>query len=366
MFPDKDMSLITFNPVVGYFITMNPGYAGRQELPENLKVQFRGVCMMVPDRREIMKTFLATSGYTTNEDLATKFNIVYRQCEEQLSKQRHYDFGLRNIKSVLRQAGNILREEMERCTAKGITPDLKIIEEQLMYKALKDMNLSKLVKDDVKLFESLLDDVFVNFLKKNEPNKVILTNVELVLKEYSLISYGYNAMDSNKSDAWLTKILQLYDTNCVRHSIMLVGPTGAGKSTIIHALTNAMTRVSETTRKNDKEIWKLERLNPRSITQDQLYGERDADSGDFYPGVFSTIWKEVNTKKPKSVQTWMVCDGPVDAIWVEDLNTVMDDNKILTLANNERIPMSDNVKLIFENESLKNASPATVSRAGIV
>jgi len=82
--------------------------------------------------------------------------------------------------------------------------------------------------------------------------------------------------------------------------------------------------------------------------------------------VFSTIWKEVNQRKPKNVISWMICDGPVDAIWVEDLNTVMDDNKILTLANNERIPMSDNVKLFFENESLKNASPATVSRAGIV
>lgn len=233
------------------------------------------------------------------------------------------------------------------------------LEEKLMYKALKDMNLSKLVKDDVKLFESLLDDVFVNQSKKNEPNKKVLENVESIIKEMSLISYGLA-----NADPWLTKITQLYDTNCVRHSFMLVGPTGSGKSQIINILTSALTKWSE--QKGDKELWKIERLNPRSITQDQLYGERDLDTGDFYPGVFSTIWKEVNTKKPKSLISWMVCDGPVDAIWVEDLNTVMDDNKILTLANNERIPMSDNVKLVFENESLKNASPATVSRAGIV
>lgn len=98
---------ISLTPSVGVFVTMNPGYAGRTELPENLKALFRPCAMVVPDFELICEIMLVAEGFQEARILASKFITLYTLCKELLSKQDHYDWGLRAIKSVLVVAGSL-------------------------------------------------------------------------------------------------------------------------------------------------------------------------------------------------------------------------------------------------------------------
>lgn len=222
-----DPAPIALHPDVGYFITMNPGYQGRQELPENLKALFRGVAMMVPDREIIIKVRLCAVGYDSFAELARKFKTLYAVCEEQLSKQRHYDFGLRNILSVLRTAGATKRA------------NLLANEEVLLMTTLRDMNLSKLVAPDIPIFLSMLRDIFSGVVdsggSSNKHGDMVRVINETLAKTYRVAR-----------STWTAKVLQLLETLLVRHGIMLVGPAGAGKSEICRTLQASLSAHTKT------------------------------------------------------------------------------------------------------------------------
>lgn len=148
MFSFMDSEDILIRVTTGFFITMNPGYAGRTELPENLKALFRSCAMVVPDIVKICENMLMSEGFTSAKELSKKFMCLYDLSKSLLSKQIHYDWGLRAVKSVLRQAGGLKRAE----------PD--ILEDIILKRGLKDFNWPKIVVDDRNIFDGLIRDLF--------------------------------------------------------------------------------------------------------------------------------------------------------------------------------------------------------------
>uniref|UniRef100_A0A4X2LFE0 Dynein axonemal heavy chain 17 n=1 Tax=Vombatus ursinus TaxID=29139 RepID=A0A4X2LFE0_VOMUR len=326
---------IKLNPSVGIFITMNPGYAGRAELPENLKALFRPCAMVVPDFEMICEIMLVAEGFIEARLLAKKFITLYQLCKELLSKQDHYDWGLRAIKSVLVVAGSLKRGDPDRP------------EDQVLMRSLRDFNIPKITTDDMPVFMGLIGDLFPAL---DIPRKRDL-DFEGFVKQAVL------ELKLQAEDNFVLKVVQLEELLAVRHSVFVVGNAGTGKSQVLRSLHKTYQNMKR------RPVWTD--LNPKAVTNDELFGIINPATREWKDGLFSSILRElanITHDGPK----WILLDGDIDPMWIESLNTVMDDNKVLTLASNERISLNPTMRLLFEVNHLRTATPATVSRAGIL
>jgi len=169
---------------------MNPGYSGRSELPDNLKSLMRNISVMVPDYHSIAENTLMSDGFERATELSKKFIYLYNLMRQQFSKMEHYDFGLRSMKSVLRNAG-ILRRKIEN----------KEKDEQLiLLEAIRTMNESKLTSPDKSLFDELLKDLF-------KEKALLEQDVNCTLQEH--IKSAFDSRNYLPNEVLITKCLQM-------------------------------------------------------------------------------------------------------------------------------------------------------------
>ncbi len=303
---DKDIPL---DPNSGIFVTMNPagkGYGGRQKLPDNLKQLFRPVAMSKPDNDIIAEVSLYAEGFKDAKIIGQKLVNVFNLSARLLTTQQHYDWGLRALKTVLKGCGNMLKMD------KKANPGQKVNELDIVVRALRLNTLSKLTYGDSIRFDTLVKDVFPSIVFNNEGYEE--------LKEALRASFTTLGFIINENQ--VKKAIELYEQLQQRMGVVIVGPSGSGKTTLFTILKHALVSMGKTVKQHT--------MNPKAIPRTQLLGHIDLDTREWTNGVLTVAALEA-VDQPGEVNTWIVCDGDIDPEWVESLNSVLDDNRLLTL-----------------------------------
>jgi len=320
------------------FITMYQDYERAVDLPESLRSLFRPCAMVEPDFDHIAEVLLVSQGFARGKSMAKKCVLLFNMSENVLTSQHHYDWKLRGLKTAILVAGSNLRSQLD--------PD----EEQVLYMVLRDFSLARLASDDVLVFLNLLTGIF--------PNVDVNASLQHQTDFKEMMAKSCTEQELQPSEGFLLKTLQLRQVLSVRWAAYVLGPASCGKSAMLRTLCKVQNLAGERTT--------IACLNPKAISRNELFGHLQAESGKWKDGILTHAFRNFADHRGTADCQILILDGDIDPEWIESMNTVLDENKTLTLASGERIALTPSMRLVFESASMHFASPGTVSRGGVV
>ncbi|CCH61061.1 hypothetical protein TBLA_0D05690 [Henningerozyma blattae CBS 6284] len=329
----------SIHPNSGIIITLNPSYAGRSELPENLRKKFIEFSFQKPDKVVIAENILRIEGINNIDNLAANTVLFLDNMTNDCTPQKHYDFGLRSLKSIISTCTTLYSELNDVnlalvCSLQRILLPRLTIQDTECY----NKNLNTIFPRKITTLP-FLNDFYLESLRNSISNFVLSTSDELEIKCHQFI----NIQESQKA-------------------VICTGPTGVGKTATIKASLMAIEDASGIT--ND-----VFTIDTKTLNKKELYGFVNPITLEWKDGLFTSIVRKAyqdSYSKDIRKNTWIIFDSDIDPEYIETINSVLDDNHLLTLPTGERIPIIPSVHLIFETDNLDFATPATISRCGVI
>ncbi|XP_076645556.1 dynein axonemal heavy chain 3 [Halictus rubicundus] len=334
-------SLLNLNPGGHICTTTNLRSFKYHKLPDNLKILFRRVHMMVPDINKIVEIELFAAGIINSKLLAIKLTTFYKLLSEQLQCESCNTFDINSAKIVV-QTLNYLKRSFPNEN-----------ETVLLLRSLIDVNLPKLCSADSLIFKSIVDNTFPDVTLLHPDYKMFLETLGTVCECRCLHIH----------DDLKLKIIQAFELLYIHRAVILVGDPLVGKTEILHVLKDVLISLHKQGVGSGVDV-KLETIIPGISSMDQLYGHFDKKLKIWKDGICSQVFRSLSNdffdKK------WIVFDAPLKDVWIESLYTVLDTNKALHLTSGEKIDIADSVSIIFETMNIVEASPAVLLRCGVI
>ncbi|EFA11266.2 Dynein heavy chain, cytoplasmic-like Protein [Tribolium castaneum] len=294
-----------------------------KDLPESFKILFRPLALTLPDIHIIAQVSLLSSGYESSVKLGRKIVNVHSLMRDLLPLSK-LDFGLRAINEILNTCARFF------CTEKN--------EEEIVDLSIRHVTIPKLSTTEMGVFDNILRHIFPSVKHTSE-----VLSVDAVTKVCQNLSLS-------ATKPFVCKVLELKEIKRRNTGVIIVGLTMTGKTTLVRVLQATF---------GDKKI-EVKILNAKTLSLKQLYGGFDGGL-QWSDGIITKYLRE-----DAEDEDWIVVDGSADPSLADNLNTVLDENRKLCLSSGEVLHLTRNKWIFFELENLGKASPAMISRCGII